>query len=47
VLTYAKTSDANRLITIIHFSLSVASPVASVVSQLHTHSLMVVTQSES
>ncbi|KAJ6606797.1 hypothetical protein B0H10DRAFT_1819461 [Mycena sp. CBHHK59/15] len=30
VLTYAKTSDANRLITIIHFSLSILSPVASV-----------------
>ncbi|KAJ7360966.1 hypothetical protein DFH08DRAFT_1074070 [Mycena albidolilacea] len=30
VLTYAKTSDANRLITIIHFTLSVLSPVASV-----------------
>ncbi|KAJ7726366.1 hypothetical protein B0H16DRAFT_1592682 [Mycena metata] len=30
VLTYAKTSDANRLITIIHFSLSVLSPVASI-----------------
>ncbi|KAJ7447207.1 hypothetical protein FB451DRAFT_1343436 [Mycena latifolia] len=31
VLTYAKTSDANRLITIIHFTLSLLSPVASVV----------------
>ncbi|KAJ6601121.1 hypothetical protein DFH09DRAFT_1020416 [Mycena vulgaris] len=30
VLTYAKTSDANGLITIIHFTLSVLSPVASV-----------------
>ncbi|KAJ7077598.1 hypothetical protein C8R43DRAFT_1178602, partial [Mycena crocata] len=30
VLTYAKTSDANQLITIIHFTLSVLSPVASV-----------------
>ncbi|KAF7290457.1 hypothetical protein MKEN_01500200 [Mycena kentingensis (nom. inval.)] len=30
VLTYAKTSDADRLITIIHFTLSVLSPVASV-----------------
>ncbi|KAJ7045165.1 hypothetical protein C8F04DRAFT_989821 [Mycena alexandri] len=31
VLTYAKTSDANRLITIIHFSLSILSPVASII----------------
>ncbi|KAJ6479217.1 hypothetical protein C8R47DRAFT_1019314, partial [Mycena vitilis] len=30
ILTYAKTSDANRLITIIHFTLSILSPVASV-----------------
>ncbi|KAJ7083358.1 hypothetical protein B0H15DRAFT_422992 [Mycena belliarum] len=30
VLTYAKTSDANRFITIIHFTLSILSPVASV-----------------
>ncbi|KAK7063610.1 hypothetical protein R3P38DRAFT_2492098 [Favolaschia claudopus] len=29
-LTYAKTSDADRLITIIHFTLSILSPVASV-----------------
>ncbi|KAJ7606783.1 hypothetical protein FB45DRAFT_847352 [Roridomyces roridus] len=29
-LTYAKTSDANRIITIINFSLSILSPVASV-----------------
>ncbi|KAJ7729088.1 hypothetical protein DFH07DRAFT_218233 [Mycena maculata] len=29
-LTYAKTSDANRIITIIHFTLSILSPVASV-----------------
>lgn len=31
-LTYAKTSDADRFITIIHFTVSVLSPVASVVS---------------
>ncbi|THU78042.1 P-loop containing nucleoside triphosphate hydrolase protein, partial [Dendrothele bispora CBS 962.96] len=30
-LTYAKTSEAGRIITIIHFTLSVLSPVASVV----------------
>ncbi|KAF7307603.1 hypothetical protein MIND_00555500 [Mycena indigotica] len=29
-LTYAKTSDANHIITIIHFTLSILSPVASV-----------------
>ncbi len=30
-LTYAKTSQAGNIITIIHFTLSVLSPVASVV----------------
>jgi hypothetical protein len=33
VLTYAKRSDADRLITIIHFTLSILYPVASVVSK--------------
>lgn len=34
-LTYAKTSSANTIITTVHFTLSVASPVASVVSASH------------
>jgi ATP-binding cassette subfamily A (ABC1) protein 3 len=32
-LTFAKTSDADHIITIIHFTLSILSPVVSVVSQ--------------
>jgi ATP-binding cassette subfamily A (ABC1) protein 3 len=32
-LTFAKTSEADHIITIIHFTLSILSPVVSVVSQ--------------